>query len=93
MISVKSALKFVKQQLDEILSTFVSRPNYCSDIQLYVRSFIEKWSYTEEKTFEQGNQQRRIYLHYLFNDQHATDDRNRFNHQLDRYEEEIRSGN
>ena len=33
-----------------------------------------------------------MYIHIYFNDQHCTDDRNRFNHMLDRYEEEIRSG-
>ena len=80
--------------IDEIRDDFVTRFNYDSTLKLYVMSFTEKWDYTEEKprTGEIITEQRRIYLHYYYNDQKATDDKNRFNAMLDRLENNLING-
>ena len=57
-------------------------------------SFTEEWDYTEEKprTGEIINDKRRIYLHFYYNDQKATDDKARFNAMLDRLENNLING-
>ena len=94
LIGCRTNLKLVRKNLDEALGTFVSRPNYNSELHLYVRSFPEEWDYTEDKprSGEIVKDKRRIYLHIYYNDQHCTDERIRFNNMLDRYEGELRSG-
>lgn len=94
LIGVRTSLKLVKKHLDKDRDSFVTRTNYDPELHLYVRSYTEQWEYTEEKPRlgETVSDTRRIYLHIYFNDQHCTDDRDRFNHMLDRYEEELRSG-
>ena len=94
LIGAKTSLKIVNRKLDEIRDDFVTRFNYDSTLKLYVMSFTEKWDYTEEKprTGEIITEQRRIYLHYYYNDQKATDDKNRFNAMLDRLENNLING-
>lgn len=93
LIGARTGLKLVKTHLDAIRDTFITRSNYNPALQLYVGSFTEQWDYEEEKprlgTTVTGK--RRVYLHIYYNDQHCTDDRNRFNHMLDQYEEELRT--
>lgn len=94
LIGARTGLKLVKTHLDDIRDSFVTRSNYNPALQLYVCTFTEQWDYEEEKprlgTIKTGK--RRVYLHIYYNDQHYTDDRNRFNHMLDRYEEELQTG-
>ena len=94
LIGIKNSLKLVRRCLDPLREEFISRPNYHSELQLYVRTFTETWDYAETKarSGEVVHEKRRVYLHIYYNDQHATDDRNRFNHLLDRYEAELLSG-
>ena len=49
---------------------------------------------TEEhpRTGETISEKRRVYLHYYYNDQKATDDKDRFNHMLDRLENNLCEG-
>lgn len=95
LIGAKTSLRLVKHKLDEIRDGFVSRQNYNSEHQLYIRSFTQEWDYKETKprTDEVITDKRRIYIHYYYNDQHATDDKKRFNQLLDTLEEELRSDN
>lgn len=94
IIGAKTSLKVVGNRLDKIRDDFVTRFNYNSELKLYVQSFIEEWDYTEEKprTGEVISEKRRIYLHYYYNDQKATDDKARFNHMLDRLENNLING-
>jgi transposase len=94
LIGVKTSLKLVRNKLDEIRDGFVSRQHYNSENQLYIRSFTQEWDYKETKprTGEVITDKRRIYVHYYYNDQHATDDKKRFNQLLDTLEEELLSG-
>ena len=57
-------------------------------------SFMEEWDYTEEKprSGEVITDKRRVYLHFYYNDQKATDDKARFNAMLDRLENNLVNG-
>ena len=92
LIAGKTSLKFIQQKLDEIREEFVTRKNYHSDTNLYMESFTMDWAYSEIKprTHEEVKDKRRIYVHYYYNDQHATDDKIRLNKLLDTLEREIR---
>lgn len=94
LIGVKKSLKLVRQKLNEIREGFATRPNYNSESQLYIRSFTQEWEYKETKprSGEVINEKRRIYVHYYYNDQHAADEKKRFNLLLDALEEELQSG-
>jgi transposase len=91
---IRITLIFVRQKLDEIRKGFVSRSNYNSEIQLYFKSCSMEWDYTEKqpRTGKVVTAKRRIYIHYYYNDQQATDDKNRFNNLLDMLEKELRCG-
>lgn len=94
LIGVKNSLKIVGRHLNQLRDVLVTRINYNSELHLYVKTFADEWDYTEEKPRlgETVTGKRRVYIHIYFNDQHCTDDRDRFNHMLDQYEEELRSG-
>ncbi len=94
LIGVKTSLKLVRNKLEEIRDGFVSRQHYNSENQLYIKSFTQEWDYkaTKPRTGEVIIDKRRIYVHYYYNDQLATDDKKRFNQLLDTLEEELLSG-
>jgi transposase len=94
LIGAKTSLKLVSNRLDKIRDDFVTRLNYNSELKLYVMSFTEEWDYTEEKprSGEVITDKRRVYLHFYYNDQKATDDKARFNAMLDRLENNLVNG-
>ena len=94
LISVKTSLKFVKKNLDEVRSAMVLRPHYSSRCTIYYDSMLLDWQYfeTKKRSSEVVKDTRRLYLHLYFNDQKATDDKIAFNKLLDGLEEELTSG-
>ena len=94
LIGAKTSLRIVSQRLDAIREDFATRINYNSELKLYVMSFTDEWDYTEEKprSGKVITDKRRIYLHFYYNDQKATDDKVRFNAMLDRLEANLVSG-
>ena len=94
LIGVTTSLTIVSRRLDKIRDDFVTRFNYNSEMKLYIQSFTEEWNYTEEhpRTGETISEKRRVYLDYYYNDQKATDDKDRFNHMLDRLENNLCEG-
>ena len=94
LIAGKTSLKFIQDKLNTVRDGFVCRGNYHSGSNLYMQSFTMDWAYSETKprSGEVVKGIRRIYVHYYFNDQHATDDKIRMNKLLDQLEEELASG-
>lgn len=94
LIGAKLSLSKVSDRLDKVRADFVTRYNYNSELKLYVMSFKEEWTYTEEKvrSGEIITDKKRIYLHFYYNDQKATDDKTRFNAMLDRLENNLVNG-
>jgi len=81
LIGARISLKIITNLLDGIRDDFVTRYNYNSELKLYVMSFTKEWDYTEEKprTGEVVSVKKRIYLHFYYNDQKATDDKTSIN--------------
>lgn len=94
LIGAKLSLSIVKKKLDSIREEIKIRKNYHSEVGLFAKGCLQDWPYKEIKprNGEEINGTRRIYVHYYYDDQKATDDRKRFYHELDRLEEELRSG-
>ena len=95
LVGARLSLKLVQNRLNKVRGDFVTRFNYNSGLHLYVQSYTEEWNYTEIKprSGEKAGGKRRLYLHVYYNDQKAADDKDRFNHLLDKLEAEIISGN
>jgi len=94
LMGAKTSLKFVKQKLDEVRNSMVSRAHFSSKHNLYYESFLMDWNYkeTKKRSGETIKDTRRIYLHLYYNDQKATDDKVAFNKLLDVLEEELLTG-
>ncbi|WP_353948735.1 IS1634 family transposase [Sporolactobacillus sp. Y61] len=94
LMGVRVSLKFVRQKLNAVRQSMITRAHYASDCNLYYQSFLTDWDYTEVK--KRSGQiitgKKRLYLHLFYNDQKATDDKMAFNKLLDRLEEELQSG-
>lgn len=91
LIAGKMSLRFIQQEFDVIREGFATRKNYHSGTNLYMQSFTMDWAYSETKSRSQETVKgkRRIYVHFYYNDQHATDDKIRLNKLLDTLECEI----
>jgi len=94
LIATKTSLKFVRNKIDEIRDTIVSRPHFSSKYSLYYDSVTTDWNYSETKkrSNEITKDTRRMYLHIYYNDQKATDAKIAFNKFLDVLEDELMSG-
>ena len=94
LIGARTSLNIVSKRLDAIREDFVTRFNYNSELKLYVQSFTEAWEYTEERPrcADVATEKKRVYLHYYYNDQKATDDKARFNYMLDKLEANLVEG-
>lgn len=95
LIGARLSLNLVSNRLNKIRDDIVTRFYYNSELKLYVMSFTEQWKYTEEKprSGEIITYKRRIYLHFYYNDQKATDYKVWFNAMLDRLENNLVNGN
>jgi len=93
LIGAKLSLSIIKHPLEDIRSELKTRKNYVSQLALFAKGLPLEWPYQEIKarTGERINEKRRVYVHYYYGDQKATDDRQRFYHKLDQLEEELRT--
>ena len=93
IIGARVSLKFVQDRLSKNRTDFDRRERYNSETGLFTETHTLVWDYEEVKprSGEVINEKRRIYLHIYYNDQHATDEKIRFNKKLDAMEDDIRS--
>jgi transposase len=94
LTGTKLSSKFVSREFAALREGFLSRPNFNSKTGLYIRSVTAEWDYSEAKPRlgKTVKEKRRLYVHFYYNDQHATDDRVRLNKMLDILEGELVSG-
>lgn len=94
LIAVRTSLKFVQENLDEVRDTMRTRSCYSSKHRLNYYSRMITWNYTETKKRSGVVQPspKRMYLHLFFSDQKAVDDKLEFNDMLDQLERELYSG-
>ena len=94
LIAGKTSLKFIREKLNNVRDGFVCRGDYHSASNLCMQSFTMDCAYSETnpRSGEVVKGTRRIYVHYYYNDQHATDDKIRMNKLLDQLEAKLASG-
>jgi len=94
IIGAKISLKFIQTRLAGVRADFDRRERYDSETGLFIMTQTMDWDYEEVKprSGEVVNDKRRVYVHIYYNDQHATDDKIRFNKRLDAMEDDIKSG-
>jgi transposase len=94
VIGAKISLKFIQAQIGNDRDGFDRREFYNSETGLFVKTRTMEWDYEEmkQKSGEVAKGKRRIYVHIYYDDQHATDDKIRFNKRLDAMETDILSG-
>ncbi|MDR1380821.1 MAG: IS1634 family transposase [Tannerella sp.] len=95
IIGAKVSLKFIQSQFSKDVYDFDRRERYNSDTGLFIKTQTIEWNYKETKarSGDVVNAKRRLYVHIYYNDQHATDDKIRFNKRLDEMEGDICKGN
>lgn len=94
IISAKTSLKFIRQEIDKVYDTMRTRVNYNSDYKLYSYKVTIQWNYLQDRPYKKDTikQKRRMYLHIYFNTEKAADDELKFNNMIDRLENELTSG-
>lgn len=94
VIGAKVSLKFIQAQIGKDRDDFDQREFYDSETGLFIKTHTMQWDYEETKRngVDVTKGKRRIYVHIYYDDQHATDDKSRFNKRLDAMEADILSG-
>lgn len=95
LMSAKISLSFIKSHLKPIFESFRSFENYNESYELYAKTVRAKWDYeykAQNKT-SITKSKKRIYIHYYFNIDKATEDEKSFYQMLGRLKKEIESGN
>lgn len=94
LISVRMSLSFVRQELDLIYEDFRSFEHYSEDYELYSQSVQTHWQYTQFHPYknETASEKRRIYLHFYYNPEQATEKEKSFDKMLMNLRRELESG-
>jgi transposase len=94
LISAKMSLSFIRQELDPIYDDFRSFESFNDTYELYTHTIKTTWHYTENRPYKGDNVScnRRIYLHYYYNIDKATEDEKAFDRKLMTLRNELLSG-
>lgn len=84
LLSVKTSLIFVRNELDAIYDTFRSFENYSEKYELYAHTMQSEWKYTQERPYkgEIITDKKRIYIHYYYNIDKAAEEEKAFDKKL-----------
>ncbi len=95
IISTKTSLKYVKQEIDKAHDTILNFENYDADISLYMSTSTIRWNYSQERPYKGDivKEERRLYLHIYYNRERAVSDEVTFNKLLISLNKELESGN
>lgn len=94
LIATKVSLKYVQQELDKVRDSIRTRANYHSNSQLYCRTTMIDWNYSQKRPYKGDMIQdtRRMYMHIYYSGEKALEHETRFNRLLDKLETELLSG-
>ncbi|MEG0513582.1 MAG: IS1634 family transposase [Clostridia bacterium] len=94
LISAKTSLKYVQNELQAVRNTIRTRANYHSDAKLYAHTSTINWNYHQKRPNKGDvlSETRRMYLHLFFSGEKALEHENSFNAMLDMLEAELVSG-
>jgi len=95
IMGAKISLKFIQTWIELDRADFDRRELYNSATGLFIKTHSMEWDYraVKPRSGRVLHEKRRMYVHIYYNDQHATDDKIRFNKQLDAMEDDMLKGN
>src|SRR5690554_526781 len=94
LMSVKTSLAFIRQQLDIIYDQFRTFEHYSEKYELYYHTVQTEWLYTQYRPYKGDalSESRRIYIHYYYNIDKAAEDEKAFDRRLIALRQELKSG-
>ena len=84
LLGAKMSLSFIRKELDVIYDRFRSFDHYCEKYELYTQTVQAEWKYTQERPYKGDTitDSRRIYIHYYYNIDKASEDEKSFDKKL-----------
>jgi transposase len=91
LIATKTSLKFIKNELDKVISSLSTWPNYIDKYELYGTMIPITWNYSQRRPNkgDTTKKQRRMYLHLYYNSEKALEDEKAFNRRLSSLQTEL----
>lgn len=91
LIATKISLKFIKKELDKVVDTLNTWPNYSDKYQLYCVMIPTTWNYSQQRPYKGDTitSERRMYLHLYYNSEKALEDEKAFNRLLSTLQSEL----
>lgn len=84
LISAKTSLSFIRNELDKIYGEFRSFENFSEKYELYAQTVQTTWNYTQTRPYKGDvvSEKRRIYVHMYYNIDKAAEDEKVFDRKL-----------
>ncbi|NLV28218.1 MAG: IS1634 family transposase [Methanomicrobiales archaeon] len=94
LISVKMSLAFIRKELDPIYDSLQDFENYNDKYGLYCKTVRTVWHYSQERPYKEKTlrEDRRLYIHYYYNIERATEDKMAFDRRLNTLKQELETG-
>ena len=94
LIAAKMSLKFIKKELDKVIDTLNTWPNYSDKYELYSTMVPITWEYSQQRPYKGDTitGERRMYLHLYYNSEKALEDEKTFNKLLSALQSELETG-
>ena len=94
LIAAKTSLSLIKKELEQVYDDFRTFEFYNEDHQLYSTTVKAVWSYAQERPYKGDilEEKRRVYIHFYYNIDRATEDQKSFDRRLMRLKHELLSG-
>jgi transposase len=94
LISVRTSLLMVRNELDNTDNDFVTFENYNENYQIYSTTVTGEWDYEQERPYKGDTlkEKRRIYIHLYYNIDRATEDQKNFDRKLMALKRELEAG-
>lgn len=94
LIATRISLKFVKKELDKVMDTLNTWPNYSDKYELYSTMVPITWEYSQQRPYKGDTikGERRMYLHLYYNSEKALEDEKSFNKLLSVLQAELETG-
>lgn len=94
LIAGKMSLSFIKTHLEGIYEGFRSFEHYDDTYELYHHTVQAQWSDTQERPYKKDTlkAKRRVYIHYYYNIDQATDKEKAFDKKMMALKHELESG-
>jgi len=91
LIATKTSLKFIRKELDKVMDTLNTWPNYSEKYELYSTMIPITWNYSQQRPYKGDiiTGGRRMYLHLYFNSEKALEDEKTFNKLLSTLQSEL----